>query len=111
MRIDLPTSAPSAVVATAIAAVLGAARITSVWCGDHSLDRGSGAVPAFLAAELGSAQALGLVDVELDAVGRPRGRAGAGWTEDGASTCDWTAPVSCRSRARRLASAAPRSGR
>ena len=67
VRIDLPTSAPSAVVATAIAAVLGAARITSVWCGDHSLDRGSGAVPAFLAAELGSAQALGLVDVELDA--------------------------------------------
>ena len=67
VRIDLPTSAPSAVVATAIATVLGAARITSVWCGDHSLDRGSGAVPAFLAAELGSAQALGLVDVELDA--------------------------------------------
>ena len=67
VRIDLPTSAPSAVVATAIATVLAAARITSVWCGDHSLDRGSGAVPAFLAAELGSAQALGLVDVELDA--------------------------------------------
>jgi electron transfer flavoprotein beta subunit len=67
VRIDLPTSAPSAVVATAIAAVLGAARITSVWCGDHSLDRGSGSVPAFLAAELGAAQALGLVDVELDA--------------------------------------------
>jgi electron transfer flavoprotein beta subunit len=67
VRIALPTSAPSAVVATAIAAVLGTARITSVWCGDHSLDRGSGAVPAFLAAELGSAQALGLVGVELDA--------------------------------------------
>jgi electron transfer flavoprotein beta subunit len=46
--------------------VLAPAGITSVWCGDHSLDRGSGAVPAFLAAELGSAQALGLVDVELD---------------------------------------------
>ncbi len=67
VRIDLPTSAPSAVVATAIAAVLGPAGVSSVWCGDHSLDRGSGAVPAFLAAELGSAQALGLVDVELDA--------------------------------------------
>jgi electron transfer flavoprotein beta subunit len=67
VRIDLPTSAPSAVVATAIAAVLGPAGVSSVWCGDHSLDRGSGAVPAFLAAELGCAQALGLVDVELDA--------------------------------------------
>ena len=67
VRIDLPTSAPSAVVATAIAAVLGPAGVSSVWCGDHSLDRGSGAVPAFLAAELGWAQALGLVDVELDA--------------------------------------------
>jgi len=66
VRIDLPASAPSAAVATAIAAVLGPAGITSVWCGDHSLDRGSGAVPAFLAAELGSAQALGLVDVALD---------------------------------------------
>jgi electron transfer flavoprotein beta subunit len=66
-RIDLPTSDASAVVATAIAAVLGPAGITSVWCGDHSLDRGSGAVPAFLAAELGSAQALGLIDVELGA--------------------------------------------
>jgi electron transfer flavoprotein beta subunit len=67
VRIDLPTSAPSAVVATAIGAVLGPVGITSVWCGDHSLDRGSGAVPAFLAAELGAAQALGLIDVELGA--------------------------------------------
>ena len=32
-------------------------------CGDWSLDRGSGSVPAFLAAELGAAQALGLVAV------------------------------------------------
>jgi electron transfer flavoprotein beta subunit len=30
-------------------------------CGDWSVDRGSGSVPAFLAAELGAAQALGLV--------------------------------------------------
>jgi electron transfer flavoprotein beta subunit len=32
-------------------------------CGDASADRGSGAVPAFLAAELGARQALGLVAV------------------------------------------------
>ena len=34
-----------------------------VLCGDASADRGSGSVPAFLAAELGAAQALGLVAV------------------------------------------------
>jgi electron transfer flavoprotein beta subunit len=67
VRVDLPTSASSAVVAAALAAVLASAGVTSVWCGDHSLDRGSGAVPAFLAAELGLAQVLGLVDVELGA--------------------------------------------
>jgi electron transfer flavoprotein beta subunit len=32
-----------------------------VLCGDRSADRGTGATPAFLAAELGAAQALGLV--------------------------------------------------
>jgi electron transfer flavoprotein beta subunit len=37
-----------------------------VWCGDASLDRGSGAVPAYLAAHLGAAQALGLVTVDID---------------------------------------------
>ena len=31
-------------------------------CGDVSADRGSGSVPAFVAAELGVAQALGLVE-------------------------------------------------
>jgi electron transfer flavoprotein beta subunit len=33
----------------------------SVWCGDYSLDRGSGSVPAFLASTLGAQQALGIV--------------------------------------------------
>jgi electron transfer flavoprotein beta subunit len=33
-------------------------------CGDQSRDRGSGSVPALLAAELGAAQALGLVKLE-----------------------------------------------
>src|SRR5262249_41269197 len=41
-----------------------------VWCGDFSFDRGSGAVPAFLAAQLGVGQALGLVHVERDEHGR-----------------------------------------
>ena len=49
------------------AAILREAGATMVWCGDHSLDRGSGSVPAYLAAELGLAQALGLVEVEVAA--------------------------------------------
>ena len=43
-----------------------------VVCGDASADRGSGAVPAFLAAELGSGQALGLVSVRAGASGTLR---------------------------------------
>lgn len=37
-----------------------------VLCGDRSVDRGTGALPAYLAHELGSAQALGLVALETD---------------------------------------------
>jgi electron transfer flavoprotein beta subunit len=36
-----------------------------VMCGDRSIDRGTGALPAFLAHELGAAQALGLVRIEF----------------------------------------------
>ncbi len=36
-----------------------------VLCGDYSIDRGTGSVPAFLAAELGTAQALGLVGIDV----------------------------------------------
>ncbi|ADP82671.1 mycofactocin-associated electron transfer flavoprotein beta subunit [Pseudofrankia inefficax] len=45
-----------------------------VLCGDHSPDRGTGALPAQLADALGAAQALGLVDlrVEPQQVGEPR---------------------------------------
>ncbi len=46
-----------------------------VLTGDHSIDRGTGATPAFLAAQLGCAQALGLVSLETtgaDADGRLR---------------------------------------
>jgi electron transfer flavoprotein beta subunit len=39
---------------------------TLVLCGDRSVDRGTGALPAFLAHELGAAQALGLVGLEVD---------------------------------------------
>jgi electron transfer flavoprotein beta subunit len=42
-----------------------------VVCGDHSLDGGSGSTPAFLAAALGVAQALGLVSVEASSDGDP----------------------------------------
>ena len=37
-----------------------------VLCGDRSADRSTGALPAFLAAELGAAQACGLVDLQVD---------------------------------------------
>jgi electron transfer flavoprotein beta subunit len=63
LRVEMPPGAPSDVVATALAPALEACDL--VWCGDQSLDRGTGAVPAFLAARLGAAQALGLVGVEI----------------------------------------------
>ena len=64
VRAEAPLDAPSEVVASVLAAALGP--VDLVCTGDHSLDRGSGSVPAFLAAELGCAQALGLVRVELE---------------------------------------------
>jgi electron transfer flavoprotein beta subunit len=65
VRIAASSGLDSALVAAVIAPLLRDA--TTVWCGDHSLDRGTGSVPAFLAAELGCAQALGLVQVSFDA--------------------------------------------
>ena len=64
IRVDLAPSTPSDVVAAALGTSAGA--VDLVCAGDHSLDRGSGSVPVFVAAELGCAQALGLVAVELD---------------------------------------------
>ncbi len=61
VRVDTRSDLPSAQVAESLAAVVAGADL--VCCGDWSLDRGSGSVPAFLAAELGAAQALGLVAV------------------------------------------------
>jgi electron transfer flavoprotein beta subunit len=40
-----------------------------VLCGDRSADRGTGATPAFLAAELGAVQALGLVELSYAGAG------------------------------------------
>ncbi|HEX4219135.1 MAG TPA: mycofactocin-associated electron transfer flavoprotein beta subunit [Acidimicrobiales bacterium] len=57
-------------VARAVAvAVRSAGRPALVICGDRSADRGTGAFPAFVAHELGAAQALGLVDLRPDAGG------------------------------------------
>jgi electron transfer flavoprotein beta subunit len=72
VRIDAESSAPSPVVAACLADVLSGC--STVFCGDYSSDRGSGTVPAFLAAHLGAAQALGLVQVEPgDSEGDVRG--------------------------------------
>ena len=57
-------SAPtSASVASALAEVLRTISPQMVLCGDWSLDRGSGSVPPFLAAELDFGQACGIVHV------------------------------------------------
>jgi electron transfer flavoprotein beta subunit len=65
VRVDLGPTRGSAVVGRALAAVLREHDVSTVWCGDHSVDRGSGSVPAYLAAELRVRQALGLVGVEI----------------------------------------------
>jgi electron transfer flavoprotein beta subunit len=65
LRVDAPPDLESAAVATALASVAGGA--SWIVCGDTSSDRGSGSVPAFLAAELGATQALGLVEVAAGA--------------------------------------------
>jgi electron transfer flavoprotein beta subunit len=62
VRCELRGSSPSAAVAAALAQVFDGFDV--IVCGDHSRDRGSGSVPALLAAELGAAQALGLVKLE-----------------------------------------------
>ena len=62
VRIDAPADLRSDAVARTIARLCGDA--SWVICGDASADRGSGSVPAFLAAELGVGQALGLVAAE-----------------------------------------------
>jgi electron transfer flavoprotein beta subunit len=65
VRADLPAGAASDEVAAALAAALPRP-VDLVLCGVWSLDRGTGSVPAFLAAELDAVQALGLVTLEPD---------------------------------------------
>lgn len=54
--------AASIAVAEALAAVTADCNV--VICGDHSLDRGTGSVPAFLASLLHRPQALGLIELD-----------------------------------------------
>jgi electron transfer flavoprotein beta subunit len=61
IRVDASTELDSHVVAVALAEHLDGQDL--VLCGDYSLDRGTGSVPAFLADELSSAQGLGLLEV------------------------------------------------
>lgn len=65
IRVDgVADDASAARVAAALAGQCGDA--VGVVCGDYGLAGGSGAVPAMLAHELGAAQALGLVEVEVE---------------------------------------------
>ena len=70
VRVDAPRDLRSDAVAEALAPL--AIGCTWVLCGDYSLDRGSGSVPALIAAHRGIAQALGLVVLGSDADGRLR---------------------------------------
>jgi electron transfer flavoprotein beta subunit len=70
VRVDGEDQLDSAQVAESLGAVVGGS--TWVCCGDYSLDRGTGSVPAFLADELACAQALGLIEVTLES-GRVHG--------------------------------------
>lgn len=63
VRVALEPRSTSAATAAALATALG--DVAVVCCGDASLDRGTGAVPAFLAGELAAEQALGLVGIHL----------------------------------------------
>ncbi len=71
VRIDVGDGLTSSTVAASLAAVVDGSRW--VLCGDASADRGSGSVPAFVAATLDIAQALGLVDLDVAAGGEPLG--------------------------------------
>jgi electron transfer flavoprotein beta subunit len=63
IRVDAPDDLDSVSVAAALGPVV--AHSSAVWCGDYSGDRGSGSVPAFLAALLNRQQALGLITVDF----------------------------------------------
>ncbi|MFM2071038.1 MAG: hypothetical protein RLZZ623_1301 [Actinomycetota bacterium] len=62
IRIDSPPDRDSRDTAFELAEAVRGADV--VVCGDYSLDRGSGSVPAFIAHRLSAAQALGLVSLD-----------------------------------------------
>ena len=70
VRVDLPASyveelaGDERALARALVAAMG--EVDLVLCGDRSSDRGTGALPAYVAHELGCVQAPGLVSLELD---------------------------------------------
>lgn len=70
-RVDLPAAYLDDLVlderalAKALVGALGGERPDLVLCGDRSADRGTGALPAFVAEELGVVQAPGLVSLAL----------------------------------------------
>nr|WP_283251094.1 mycofactocin-associated electron transfer flavoprotein beta subunit [Rhabdothermincola salaria] len=66
-RVDMALDRPSEHVAAALGSAVQGADL--VLCGVHSVDRGSGSVPALLAARLGAAQALGVIAVAPGAAG------------------------------------------
>jgi electron transfer flavoprotein beta subunit len=68
--------------AAALTGALRPGRPALVLCGDRSADRGTGALPAFLAHELGAAQALGLVSLALPGDAPGPAAAGAGLPQD-----------------------------
>jgi electron transfer flavoprotein beta subunit len=76
VRVDMHAGAASDEVASGLGPALE--RVDIVCCGNHSIDRGSGSVPAFLAARLGLEQALGLVRVEVPPARRATGSGTAG---------------------------------
>ena len=45
---------------------IGGDQAAWMWCGDYSIDNGSGSVPSFLAAALHASQALGVIEVSFD---------------------------------------------
>lgn len=67
VRIDIDQRSSSDVVAAAIASWIRTSVVDTVVCGVWSLDRGSGSVPAFVAAHLDAAQVLGAVNLTIDA--------------------------------------------
>ncbi|MCU1344403.1 MAG: Electron transfer flavoprotein alpha/beta-subunit [Acidimicrobiia bacterium] len=71
IRAEVAEGASSETVAAALAAALPT-DVSTIVCGAWSVDRGSGSVPAYLAAHRRSAQALGLLSLQFQAGASPR---------------------------------------